>query len=60
MVHLFFVGFVFANYFWSFGYGLARFEFRVTMWYENEKYQGVKSISKVHWNYEGGGRRIVS
>ena len=51
--------------FWGFGYGLARFELMVTIWHENEEYQGVytycwRSISKVHWNYEGGGWKILS
>ena len=41
MVCLFFVGFVIANYFWDFGYGLAKFEFRVIVLHENEEDQGV-------------------
>ena len=41
MVRLFFVGFVIKSYFLGFGYGLIRFEFRVTIWHENEDHQGV-------------------
>ena len=40
MVCFFFVGFVITSYFWGFGYGLARFEFRVTVWHGNEEDQG--------------------
>ena len=41
MVCLFFVGFVIMSYFGGFGYGLARFKFRVIVWYENIEDQSV-------------------
>ena len=45
MIHLFFVGYMITNYFWDFGYGLARLEFRITVWRGNEEDQGIYT----HW-----------